>query len=52
MLYCMVLHIIIVSGCKHDRVDQKNALVYQDHNFLDQRPKSNSKALFKLDLFS
>ena len=39
-------------GCKHSKVDQKNALVYKSHDFLGQTPISSSKMLFKIDYFS
>ena len=40
------------SGCKHGKVDQQSAPVYYNYNIYGQRPKSSSKALFKLDFFS
>ena len=39
-------------GYNHGKVDQLSAPVYQNHHFLGERPKSSSKALFKLDFFS
>ena len=42
----------LMLGCKHGKVDQKNALVYYNHNLFGQRRKSSSKTLFKLDFFS
>jgi hypothetical protein len=38
-------------GCKDGKVDQKDALVYQNHNCFGQRPKSSSKVFSKLDFF-
>ena len=38
-------------GCKHSKVDQESAPVYESHDFLGQTPISNSKMLFKLYIF-
>ena len=39
-------------GCKHIKVDQTSARVYESCGFLGQRPISSSKMLFKIDYFS
>jgi hypothetical protein len=41
-----------LPGCKHGKVDQKSALLYDNHDFLGQTPISSSKMLFKIDYFS
>ena len=38
---------IIVHGCKHSKVDQESAPVYESHDFLGQTPISSSNMLFK-----
>ena len=38
-------------GCKHSKVDQKSAPVYESHDFLGQTPISGSKMLFKVEHF-
>ena len=40
-----------VDGCKHGKVDQKNAPIYYDHSVFGQMPTSNSKMLFRLNIF-
>ena len=32
---------VVTCGCKHGKVDQKSALLYLNHNFFGQRPKSS-----------
>ena len=39
-------------GCKHSKVDQTSAPVYESRGFLGQTPISSSKMLFKIDSFS
>ena len=34
------------GGCKHSKVDQESAPVYESHDFLGQTPISSSKMLF------
>jgi hypothetical protein len=46
------LHYHSASGCKHGKVDQKSAPLYDNHDFLGQTPISSSKMLFKIDYFS
>ena len=41
-----------LNGCKHSKVDQRSAPVYESHGFLGQRPISCSKMLFKIDYVS
>jgi hypothetical protein len=43
--------ILILSGCKHSKVDQESAPVYGSHDFLGQTPVSSSKMLFKMYTF-
>ena len=50
VLYCA--HYIRGSGCKHSKVDQTSAPVYESRDFLGQRPISSSKMLFNIDYFS
>ena len=38
--------------CKHSKVDQTSAPVYESRGLLGQRPISSSKMLFKTDYFS
>ena len=40
-----------INGCKHSKVDQKNAPVYKSHDFLGQMPISSSKCGFKLIVY-
>ena len=47
----MITHGLMI-GCKHSKVDQKNAHVYKSHDFLGQMPISSSKMLFRIDYFS
>ena len=42
---------IQIFGCKHSKVDQTSAPVYERCGFLGQRPISSSKMLFKIDYF-
>ena len=42
-------HIHTPIGCKHSKVDQKSAPVYESHDFLGKTPISGSKMLFKID---
>ena len=42
----------LVVVCKHSKVDQTSAMVYESRGFLGQRPISNSKMLFEIDYFS
>ena len=44
--------VLSLGGCKHGKEDKKRCSNILNHNFLGQRPKSSSKALFKLDFFS
>ena len=41
-----------MSGCKHSKVDQTSAPVYERHGFFGQTPISSSKMLFKINYFS
>ena len=41
-----------VLGCKHSKVDQTSAPIYESRGFLGQMPISSSKMLFKIDYFS
>ena len=46
----MILHLHgwkIGLGCKHSKVDQENAPVYESHDFLGQMPISSRKMLFR-----
>ena len=41
------------TGCRHNKVDQESAPVYESHDFLGQMPiLSSSKMLFKIYIFS
>ena len=39
-------------GCKHSKMDQESAPVYESHDFLGQTTISSSKMLFKIYYFS
>ena len=41
----------IDHGCKHSKVDQDSAPVYESHDFLDQMPISSSKMLLYVYIF-
>ena len=41
-----------IHGCKHSKVDQTSAHVYESRGFLGQMPISSSKMLSKIDYFS
>ena len=43
---------VLPMGCKHSKVDQTSALLYESHGFLGQTSISSSKILFKIDYFS
>jgi hypothetical protein len=43
---------ILAMGCKHSKVDQESAPVYENHDFLGQTPISSSKMLFKIYILS
>ena len=38
-------------GCKHSKVDQESAPVYESNDFLGQTPISSSKMLFNIYIF-
>ena len=40
-----------VDGCKHSKVDQTSAPVFESRGFLGQTPISSSKPLLKIDYF-
>ena len=40
-----------IYGCKHSKVDQTSAPVYESRGFLGQTPINSSKMLFKVDCF-
>ena len=42
----------ITIGCKHGKVDQKNAPVSLNHSFCAETPKSSSNPMFKLKFSS
>ena len=46
------MYVARVLGCKHSKVDQTSAPVYESRGFLGQMPISSSKMLFKIDYFS
>ena len=50
----LVHHPMMLIGpeCKHSKVDQTSAPVYESRGFLGQRPISSSKMLFKIEYFS
>ena len=41
-----------VAGCKHSKVNQTSAPVYESRGFLGQTPISSSKMLLQIDYFS
>ena len=43
----IVFTILYVVGCKHSKVDQESAPVYESHYFFGQTPMSSRKMLFK-----
>jgi hypothetical protein len=45
-------HVFVYTiGCKHSKVDQESAPVYESHDFLGQTPISGGKMLFKIFIF-
>ena len=47
----LIENIAYVLGCKHSKVDQESAPVYESHDFLGQTPISSSKVLFNIFFF-
>ena len=43
---------VLINGCKHSKVDQESAPVYECHDFLGQTAISSSKMLFEIYYFS